>query len=32
MMMDPNADPFAAAAPAAEGDVPSKFGASDVQI
>jgi hypothetical protein len=25
MMMDPNADPFAAA-PAAEGDVPSKFG------
>lgn len=30
LMMDPNADPFAAA-PAAEGDVPSKFGASDVQ-
>jgi heterodisulfide reductase subunit C len=29
LMMDPNADPFAAA-PAAEGDVPSKFGASDV--
>jgi hypothetical protein len=28
MMMDPNADPFAAA-PAAE--VPAKFGASDVQ-
>jgi hypothetical protein len=23
MMMDPNADPFAAAPPAAEGDVPS---------
>ena len=31
MMMDPNADPFAAAAPAAENEVPSKFGASDVQ-
>jgi heterodisulfide reductase subunit C len=30
MMMDPNADPFAAA-PATESDVPSKFGASDVQ-
>jgi len=29
LMIDPNADPFAAA-PAAEGDVPSKFGASDV--
>ncbi|MBC5842524.1 MAG: (Fe-S)-binding protein [Flavobacteriaceae bacterium] len=31
MMMDPNADPFAAAPPAAEGEVPAKFGASDVQ-
>ncbi|WP_159800426.1 (Fe-S)-binding protein [Flavobacterium sp. MK4S-17] len=31
LMMDPNADPFAAAPPAAEGDVPAKFGASDVQ-
>lgn len=31
LMMDPNADPFAAAPPAAEGDVPSKFGANDVQ-
>lgn len=30
MMMDPNADPFAAA-PADENTVPSKFGASDVQ-
>ena len=30
LMMDPNADPFAAA-PATEGDVPAKFGASDVQ-
>lgn len=30
LMMDPNADPFAAA-PAAEGEVPAKFGASDVQ-
>jgi hypothetical protein len=30
MMMDPNADPFAAA-PAAEGEIPAKFGASDVQ-
>ncbi|WP_413998651.1 4Fe-4S dicluster domain-containing protein [Flavobacterium sp. W1B] len=30
MMMDPNADPFAAA-PANEGEVPTKFGASDVQ-
>ena len=30
LMMDPNADPFAVA-PAAEGDVPPKFGASDVQ-
>jgi heterodisulfide reductase subunit C len=30
MMMDPNADPFAAA-PADENAVPSKFGASDVQ-
>ena len=31
MMMDPNADPFAAAPAPAEGDVPSKFGANDVQ-
>ncbi|MFQ3173301.1 MAG: heterodisulfide reductase subunit C, partial [Flavobacterium sp.] len=31
MMMDPNADPFAAAPAAAEGDIPSKFGASDIQ-
>lgn len=31
MMMDPNADPFAAAPPADENEVPSKFGASDVQ-
>ena len=31
LMMDPNADPFAAAPPATEGDVPAKFGASDVQ-
>jgi heterodisulfide reductase subunit C len=31
MMMDPNADPFAAAPPTAEGEVPAKFGASDVQ-
>ena len=30
MMMDPNADPFAAA-PANENAVPSKFGASDIQ-
>lgn len=30
LMMDPNADPFAAA-PVSENDVPSKFGASDVQ-
>ncbi|MCW2119956.1 (Fe-S)-binding protein [Flavobacterium sp. 7A] len=30
LMMDPTADPFAAAAPA-EGEVPAKFGASDVQ-
>jgi len=30
MMMDPNADPFAAA-PVNENEVPSKFGASDVQ-
>lgn len=30
LMMDPNADPFAAAPAGAEGDVPSKFGASDV--
>ncbi|MFE3868257.1 4Fe-4S dicluster domain-containing protein [Flavobacterium sp. LS2P90] len=31
LMMDPNADPFAAAPPAGENEVPSKFGASDVQ-
>ncbi|XMO86362.1 (Fe-S)-binding protein [Algibacter sp. AS12] len=31
MMMDPNADPFAAPAEGAEDDVPAKFGASDVQ-
>lgn len=30
MMMDPNADPFAAA-PANENEAPSKFGASDIQ-
>jgi heterodisulfide reductase subunit C len=30
MMMDPNADPFAAA-PVIEGELPAKFGASDVQ-
>jgi heterodisulfide reductase subunit C len=30
LMMDPNADPFAAA-PVSENEVPSKFGASDVQ-
>ena len=31
MMMDPNADSFAAVPPAGENEVPSKFGASDVQ-
>ncbi|MEL1243013.1 (Fe-S)-binding protein [Flavobacterium sp. DGU11] len=31
LMMDPNADPFAAAPPMAEGEAPAKFGASDVQ-
>lgn len=31
LMMDPNADPFAAAQPADENAAPSKFGASDVQ-
>ncbi|NGY37985.1 (Fe-S)-binding protein [Flavobacterium sp. XN-5] len=31
MMMDPNADPFAAAPAPAEGEVPAKFGASDIQ-
>lgn len=31
LMMDPNADPFAAPAEGAEDDVPVKFGASDVQ-
>jgi len=30
LMMDPNADPFAAPA-AAEGEAPAKFGASDIQ-
>lgn len=31
MMMDPNVDPFAAPAEDEDGDVPAKFGASDVQ-
>ena len=31
LMMDPNADPFAAQPVPAEGEVPAKFGASDVQ-
>ncbi|MFT3796331.1 4Fe-4S dicluster domain-containing protein [Flavobacterium sp.] len=31
LMMDPNADPFAAAPPADENTVPQKFGAQDVQ-
>jgi len=31
MMMDPNADPFAAPPEGEEDDVPAKFGASDVQ-
>lgn len=31
LMMDPNADPFAAAPAPAEGELPAKFGASDVQ-
>lgn len=31
MMMDPNADPFAAVPEGAEDEVPAKFGASDVQ-
>ncbi|GAA3789240.1 (Fe-S)-binding protein [Corallibacter vietnamensis] len=31
MMMDPNADPFAAPAEGAEDEIPAKFGASDVQ-
>ncbi|OUS00090.1 Fe-S oxidoreductase [Flavobacteriales bacterium 33_180_T64] len=31
MMMDPDADPFAAAPEGAEDDVPAKFGVSDVQ-
>ncbi|MFD0988512.1 4Fe-4S dicluster domain-containing protein [Mariniflexile jejuense] len=31
MMMDPNVDPFAAPAEGSEGDMPAKFGASDVQ-
>jgi heterodisulfide reductase subunit C len=30
LMMDPNADPFAAQPAPAEGELPSKFGASDV--
>lgn len=31
LMMDPDADPFAASAEGTEDDVPAKFGASDVQ-
>lgn len=31
LMMDPDADPFAAPAEGAENDAPAKFGASDVQ-
>ncbi len=31
LMMDPNADPFAAPAEGADDEVPEKFGASDVQ-
>lgn len=31
MMMDPNIDPFAAPAAGTEGEIPAKFGASDVQ-
>lgn len=31
MMMDPNVDPFAAPAEGIEGDMPAKFGASDVE-
>ena len=31
LMMDPNADPFAAPAEEDEGEMPEKFGASDVQ-
>jgi len=31
LMMDPNADPFAAAPAGNDGDMPAKFGASDVQ-
>jgi len=31
LMMDPNADPFAAPAEGSEDEVPEKFGASDVQ-
>ena len=31
MMMDPNIDPFAVPAEGAEGEMPAKFGASDVQ-
>lgn len=31
LMMDPNADPFAAAPPAEDGAMPEKFGASDIQ-
>ncbi|TNJ46615.1 (Fe-S)-binding protein [Tamlana fucoidanivorans] len=31
MMMDPDADPFAAPAEGGEDDIPEKFGASDVQ-
>ena len=31
LMMDPNADPFAAAPAPADGEIPGKFGANDVQ-
>lgn len=31
LMMDPNADPFAAAPAPADGAIPEKFGASDIQ-
>ena len=31
MMMDPNIDPFAAPVAGTEGEIPAKFGASDVQ-
>jgi hypothetical protein len=32
MMMDPTADPFAAAPPLAEGEVPAKFGQAMFKI